>query len=112
MQHSGLWRGSLALGNASLSDAIQAACPNGVDVFFYNVGGQTLEAAITNMNHRGRLVLCSAISGFGMTPHGLGNLFELITKELSVESFMKHLRYERCDEKRYQLSTWLRQGVI
>ena len=76
------------------------------------MGGQTLEAAITNMNHRDHLVLCGALSGFGVTPHGLGNLFELITKELSVEGFMKHLRNERCDEARDQLSTWLRQGVI
>jgi NADPH-dependent curcumin reductase CurA len=95
-----------------LSEAIHAACPNGVDVFFDNVGGQMLEAAITNMNHRGRLVLCGAISGYGVTPHGPNNLFELITKELSVEGFMTHFRHDRYDEAREQLSEWLRQGVI
>ncbi len=99
-------------GDTSLSEAIHATCPNGVDVFFDNVGGQTLEAAITNMNHRGRLVLCGAISGYGVTPHGPNNLFELITKELSVEGFMTHFRHERYDEAREQLSEWLRQGVI
>ena len=96
----------------SLSEAIRDACPNGVDVFFDNVGGQMLEAAITNMNHRGRLVLCGAISGYGVTPHGPNNLFELITKELSVEGFMTHFRHERDDEAREQLSQWLREGVI
>lgn len=99
-------------GDTSLSEAIHATCPNGVDVFFDNVGGQTLEAAITNMNHRGRLVLCGAISGYGVTPHGPNNLFELITKELSVEGFMTHFRHERYDEAREQLSEWLRQGII
>ena len=98
--------------DTSLSEAIQDACPNGVDVFFDNVGGQTLEAAITNMNHRGRLVLCGAISGYGVTPHGPNNLFELITKELSVEGFMTHFRHERYNEAREQLSQWLREGVI
>ena len=98
--------------DTSLSEAIRDACPNGVDVFFDNVGGQTLEAAITNMNHRGRLVLCGAISGYGVTPHGPNNLFELITKELSVEGFMTHFRHERYDEAREQLSQWLREGVI
>ena len=98
--------------NNPLSEAIHAACPNGVDVFFDNVGGQTLEAAITNMNHRGRLVLCGAISGYGVTPHGPNNLFELITKELSVEGFMTHFRHDRYDEAREQLSQWLRDGVI
>jgi NADPH-dependent curcumin reductase CurA len=99
-------------GNAPLTQAIADACPAGVDVFFDNVGGQTLEAAITNMNHRGRLVLCGAISGYGVTPHGPSNLFELITKELSVEGFMTHFRHERYDEAREQLSIWLREGVI
>ena len=75
-------------GDTTLAEAIAEACPDGVDVFFDNVGGQTLEAVISNMNHRGRLVLCGAISGYGVTPHGPNNLFELITKELKVEGFM------------------------
>jgi NADPH-dependent curcumin reductase CurA len=102
----------LRSGETPLAEAIQAACPDGVDVFFDNVGGQTLEAAIANMNHRGRLVLCGAISGYGVTPYGPSNLFELITKELSVEGFMTHFRHDRYDEARAQLSAWLREGVI
>ena len=99
-------------GNTPLDEAISEACPDGVDVFFDNVGGQTLEAVISNMNYRGRLVLCGAISGYGVTPHGPNNLFELITKELSVEGFMTHFRHDRYDEAREQLSQWLREGVI
>ena len=99
-------------GNTPLTEAIGAACPDGVDVFFDNVGGQTLEAVISNMNHRGRLVLCGAISGYGVTPHGPNNLFELITKELSIEGFMTHFRHDRYDEAREQLSQWLRDGLI
>merc|ERR1712032_608354 len=38
--------------DVSLDDAIFSACPNGVDIFFDNVGGKTLEAAISNMNNR------------------------------------------------------------
>ena len=99
-------------GDTPLVEAIGEACPNGVDVFFDNVGGKTLEAVISNMNHRGRLVLCGAISGYGVTPHGPGNLFELITNELSVEGFMTHFRHERYDEAREQLSVWLREDAI
>jgi NADPH-dependent curcumin reductase CurA len=64
------------------------------------------------MNHRGRLALCGAISGYGVAPHGPNNLFELVTKELSVEGFMTHFRHERYEEAREQLSTWLRDGTI
>jgi NADPH-dependent curcumin reductase CurA len=95
-----------------LAEAIRDACPNGVDVFFDNVGGETLEAAISNMNHRGRMALCGAISGYGVTPHGPNNLFDLITKEISVQGFMTHFRHDRYEEAREQLSQWLRDGLI
>ena len=98
--------------DTDLADEIRGVCPDGVDIFFDNVGGKTLEAAISNMNHRGRMVLCGAISGYGVAPYGPNNLFELVTKELSVEGFMTHFRHERYDEAREQLSTWLRKGVI
>ena len=99
-------------GDTPLAETIGETCPDGVDVFFDNVGGQTLEAAITNMNHRGRLVLCGAISGYGVAPHGPENLFELVTKELKVEGFMTHFRHDRYDEAREQLSQWLRDDII
>ena len=95
-----------------LAEAILDVCPNGVDVFFDNVGGETLEAAISNMNHRGRMALCGAISGYGVTPHGPNNLFDLITKEISVQGFMTHFRHDRYEEAREQLSQWLRDGLI
>ena len=95
-----------------LAEMIQSACPNGVDVFFDNVGGHTLEAAISNMNQRGRLVLCGAISGYGVAAYGPKNLFEICTKELCVQGFMTHFRHERYEEAREQLAIWLRGGVI
>ena len=99
-------------GSESLDGAIKRACPKGVDVFFDNVGGRTLEAAISAMNHKGRMVLCGAVSGYGVTPYGPNNLFDIITKELKVEGFMTHFRHERYEEARNQLSQWLREGVI
>ena len=99
-------------GSESLDRAIEHACPEGVDVFFDNVGGRTLEAAISAMNHKGRMVLCGAVSGYGVTPYGPNNLFDIITKELKVEGFMTHFRHDRYEEARTQLSEWLREGVI
>ena len=97
-----------------LTQQIAAACPGGVDLFFDNVGGSVLETAIEVMNHRGRLVLCGAISGYGDTDPAPGpsNMFEVVTKELSIQGFMTHFRHERYDEAREQLSAWLRDGRL
>jgi NADPH-dependent curcumin reductase CurA len=47
-----------------------------------------------------------------VTPHGPNNLFDLITKEISVQGFMTHFRHDRYEEAREQLSQWLRDGLI
>ncbi|MEE4193305.1 MAG: NADP-dependent oxidoreductase [Halieaceae bacterium] len=99
-------------------DGLQAqiadACPAGVDLFFDNVGGELLETAIGVMNHRGRLVLCGAVSGYGDEEPAPGprNMFEVVTKELSIRGFMTHFRHERYDEAREQLAVWLREGKL
>lgn len=97
-----------------LRDQLREACPGGVDLFFDNVGGELLETAIDCMNHRGRLVLCGAIAGYGddTPPPGPRNLFEVISRELTVTGFMTHMRHERYDEARAQLAAWLEEGRL
>ena len=101
-------------GNSPLTEAIAEKCPDGVDLFFDNVGGRVLEAAIASMKHRGRLVLCGAISGYGDVEPAPGpsNMFEVVTRELSIQGFMTHFRHERYDEARAQLAAWLREGRL
>lgn len=98
----------------SLEQQLAEACPDGVDLFFDNVGGQLLETAISVMNHRGRLVLCGAVSGYGDQEPAPGprNMFEVVTKELSVQGFMTHFRHERYDEAREQLAAWLKDAAL
>ncbi len=93
---------------------IAEACPDGVDLYFDNVGGPLLETAIDVMNHRGRLVLCGAVSGYGDEEPAPGprNMFEVVTKELSIQGFMTHFRHERYDEAREQLAAWMREGKL
>ncbi len=75
---------------AGLSKALFAACPDGADVYFDNVGGKVLESAINVMNQKGRVVCCGAISQYDTdTPTGPRNLpGALVVKRLSMEGFI------------------------
>jgi NADPH-dependent curcumin reductase CurA len=94
--------------------AIRGECPNGVDLYFDNVGGPVLEAAIAAMNVDGRLILCGAISGYGREEGATGprNLFDVVTKQLKLQGFMTHLRHERYPEARHALGTLLAAGRL
>lgn len=72
------------------NSALRAACAKGVDVYFDNVGGKVLEAALFNMNLKGRIVCCGAVSQYDTaTPSGPRNLPGLVvTKRLRMEGFI------------------------
>jgi NADPH-dependent curcumin reductase CurA len=69
---------------------LAAAAPGGIDVFFDNVGGEHLEAAIGTFNEFGRAALCGAISGYNAVEPQPGprNMFMLVTKKLSLRGFI------------------------
>jgi len=74
-----------------VADAVRAACPNGVDVFFDNTGGPVLEAALSRMNQGGRIVCCGVVSQYDTAnpapgPRGVPGL--LVTKRLRMEGFI------------------------
>ncbi len=73
-----------------LFKAIRAACPDGIDVYFDNVGGKILETALNLMNERGRIVCCGAISQYESTaPTGPRNLpGAIVVKRLRMEGFI------------------------
>ena len=69
---------------------LAAAAPDGIDVFFDNVGGEHLEAAIGAFKEHGRAALCGAISGYNAVEPQPGprNMFMLVTKKLSLRGFI------------------------
>lgn len=73
-----------------LFKALRTACPEGVDVYFDNVGGVILETALNLMNERGRVVCCGAISQYESTaPTGPRNLpGAIVVKRLKMEGFI------------------------
>ncbi|HEX5584526.1 NADP-dependent oxidoreductase [Gaiella sp.] len=71
-------------------DALRELAPDGIDVYFDNVGGETLEAAIGAMRLHGRIVACGSIAGYNATepPPGPRNMFLIVTKRLRIQGFI------------------------
>ncbi len=69
---------------------LRTAAPDGIDVYFENVGGEHLEAAIDVLNLHGRIAVCGLISSYNATtpPPGPRNFRQVITKRLRIEGFL------------------------
>lgn len=98
---------------AELTSAIKVACPDGVDVFFDNVGGVQLDAALGCMNWKGRITTCGMISEYdGHTPPAMHNLFQIVGNALRIEGFLVHTYTDRADEAIAALGGWIREGRL
>ncbi|HEX7946453.1 MAG TPA: NADP-dependent oxidoreductase [Phenylobacterium sp.] len=96
-----------------LDEAIAAACPDGVDVYFDNVGGPTLDAALLHLNRGARVVVCGAISQTGERPApGPRNLIQLAFKHARMEGFVVFEYRDRFPEATAQLARWLADGRL
>jgi NADPH-dependent curcumin reductase CurA len=94
--------------------AVGKRCPNGIDVYFENVGGKHLEAALEHMNPFGRVVLCGMISQYNATQPepGPSNLFYVTTKRLKIQGFIVSDHLDRRPQFLADMGQWIREGRI
>jgi NADPH-dependent curcumin reductase CurA len=95
--------------------ALKAAAPNGIDVYFDNVGGEILEACLAQMNNRGRISCCGAISQYDGTPsaHGPRGVPGLIVvKRLVMQGFIVMDFMNERDEALNDLQSWVASGKL
>jgi NADPH-dependent curcumin reductase CurA len=95
-------------------DSLEAVAPDGIDVYFDNVGGEHLEAAISSLRTFGRVALCGAISAYNATtpPAAPRNLALAIGRQLTLRGFIVS-SYERLRAPFLeQMSGWIRSGSI
>jgi NADPH-dependent curcumin reductase CurA len=93
---------------------LAAAAPEGIDVFFDNVGGEHLEAALEAFNDGGRAALCGAISAYNATerPAGPDNMANLITRGLTLRGFTLGHYLHLAPEFTERMTAWFAAGSI
>lgn len=96
----------------NLGRELRRKCPEGIDVTFDNVGGDHLEAAMSNMNDFGRIVCCGMISGYNDTEirPGPTNLMQIVVKRLRVQGFI--VSDHEAPEFEDEMGSWIRSGSI
>ena len=100
--------------NENVSARLREAAPDGIDLFFDNVGGEILDACLAQLALRGRIVLCGAISGYNDrgAASGPANYANLIIKRGRMEGFLILDYFDRLDEGRAAVAGWLGEGKI
>ena len=93
---------------------LREAAPEGVDVYFDNVGGEHLEAAIASLNVHGRATLCGAISGYNDTEPTPGprNMMMIIGKRLRLTGILVGDHAGLKDQFVTEVSGWIRSGEL
>ena len=98
-----------------LRRALRAACPDGIDVYFDNVGGEVLEACLFNMATHGRIACCGAVSQYdgAAPPHGPRGVPGLIvTKRLTLTGFVVMDFYAKREAALAELKSWVESGQL
>lgn len=96
------------------AEKLKAACPNGIDVNFENVGGEIFDTILSQMNVHGRVALCGLISAYNATkaPDGPKNLRFVLTHRLKMQGLIVFDWKERIPEAIEQLGRWNREGKL
>lgn len=98
----------------NLHKALKAHCPKGIDIYFENVGGKTLETVLNHMNDYSRIPVCGMISGYNQTAPepGPNNLFQVIVHRIKMQGFIVTDFMPRAAEAVKDLVSWYAAGKL
>ena len=95
-------------------EQLNLEAPDGIDVYFDNVGGETLEAALSALRVHGRIIACGGISGYNEEKPrpGPSNLFNIITKRLTMKGFIVRDWLDRQAEFEKEVGGYFKAGKL
>ncbi len=98
----------------NLTAELKNHCPEGIDIYFENVGGKHLEAALANMNPFGRIPVCGMISQYNQTDDQPGprNLSSIVGKRLLLKGFIVSDHIDQLPQFYRDMLGWIREGKI
>jgi NADPH-dependent curcumin reductase CurA len=101
-----------AEGKSAVRDGLKQHCPNGVDVYFDNVGGEILDTVLTRINRKARIVICGAISQYNNTTpvKGPSNYLSLLVNRARMEGIVVFDWADRYGEAVKQIAQWMKEG--
>jgi NADPH-dependent curcumin reductase CurA len=97
-----------------LNSALREHCPDGIDVYFDNVGGDHLDAALARMNAFGRIPLCGAVSAYNLEelPPGPRNMASVLVNRLTVRGFIITDHFDRLADFQREVGGYVKSGEL
>lgn len=97
-----------------LEATLARLAPGGIDVYFDNVGGPQLDAALARMKQGGRVAMCGAIHGYNAVepPPGPRHIFQAVSKRLTLKGFIVSDHWDRMPKFRTEMGSWIAAGKI
>ena len=98
----------------NLSEAVKNACPDGVDIYFDNTGGDISDAVLGNINKNARIIVCGTISTYNETKIPVGPRIQpvLLSKTALMQGFNLSDHVDKFPAANKQLTAWLRDGML
>ena len=100
--------------SGSVKDGLKQHCPQGVDVYFDNVGGEILDTVLTRINRKARIVICGAISQYNNTTpiKGPANYLSLLVNRARMEGIVVFDYADRYHLGVQEMAQWMREGKL
>ncbi|KAJ6683423.1 hypothetical protein OIU85_007137 [Salix viminalis] len=96
-----------------LDAALKRYFPDGIDIYFENVGGNMLDAVLLNMRLRGRISVCGMVSQYNLEqPEGVHNLISLVPKSIRMEGFLVYDYFHLFPKYLDMVLPYIKQGKI
>lgn len=106
--------GAIDYKNEDIGDALTRECPDGIDIYFDNVGGETLDAVLARINYKGTIIVCGAISQYADWQNQVGpkNYMQLIAQSAKMQGFTMKDYMHRIPEALTALATAQKKGEL